>query len=80
MDPTLVRTNGLVPRVHRQSQIDSKKHFPSPLAGEGQGEGVLKTSEQSEHLHSKLKTVQTIIQFSNLPSAWLTAVGNQDWF
>ena len=33
-------------------------HFPSPLAGEGQGEGELITRGRSEHLHSKLKTAK----------------------
>jgi hypothetical protein len=36
--------------------MQSKKCFPSPLAGEGQGEGDPITDERSEHLSSTLKT------------------------
>jgi hypothetical protein len=40
-----------------QEALDAlEKHFPSPLAGEGQGEGKPMTRERSEHLNSKLIT------------------------
>ena len=42
------------PRQEARTALDN--HFPSPLAGEGQGEGGHKTRERSEHVHSKLNT------------------------
>jgi hypothetical protein len=38
-----------------QEALDAlEKHFPSPLAGEGQGEGEAITCERSEYLNSRL--------------------------
>ena len=54
----LVRSEQTTNAPTRRGSFDAhEKHFPSPLAGEGQGEGD-KTRERSERIHSKLKTTQ----------------------
>jgi hypothetical protein len=46
----------LVPATRQDAFDIFEKNVPSPLAGEGQGEGEPITCERSEHLNSSLKT------------------------
>jgi len=57
MHGSSVDANKQLDATTSQEVLDALEiHFPSPLVGEGQGEGELITRERSEHLSSSLKT------------------------
>ena len=63
-----VRVNRQLVSSYGPEAIDAReKNVPSPLAGEGQGEGERKTRERCEHLNLKLDTAHSMTRFSHPP-------------
>ena len=51
--------------------------FPSPLAGEGQGEGDIKTRERSEHHQLKTQNFSDCSETIAANTSWLIMVGKR---